>query len=67
LHPFSNATVVLVPEKTRRQNLALYRQTLSAENGTFSFTGILPGDYKLFAWGSLTPWRLAEPHFPAEV
>jgi len=55
LHPFSYATVVLVPEKARRQNLTLYRQTLSAENGTFSFTGILPGDYKLFAWGSLTP------------
>jgi len=61
LHPFPYATVVLMPEKTRRQNLALYKQTLSAENGSFTFTGILPGDYKLFAWGSLTPgaWQNA--------
>jgi protocatechuate 3,4-dioxygenase beta subunit len=55
LHPFPYATVVLIPERTRRQNLALYKQTLSAEDGTFTFTGILPGDYKLFAWASLTP------------
>jgi len=54
LHPFPYATVVLIPEKSRRQNLALYKQTLSAENGSFNFTGILPGEYKLFAWGSLT-------------
>jgi sarcosine oxidase gamma subunit len=55
LRPFPYATVVLVPDRSRRQNLALYRQALSAENGSFSFTGILPGEYKLFAWGSLTP------------
>ena len=55
LHPFPYATVVLVPERTRRENLTLYKQTLSAENGSFGFTGIPPGEYKLFAWGSLTP------------
>jgi Carboxypeptidase regulatory-like domain len=61
LHPFPYATVVLIPEKTRRQNFALYKQTLSAEDGRFSFTGIPPGEYKLFAWASLTPgaWQNA--------
>jgi len=61
LHPFPYATVVLIPEKTRRQNFVLYKQTLSAENGSYTFTGILPGEYKLFAWGSLTPgaWQNA--------
>jgi protocatechuate 3,4-dioxygenase beta subunit len=61
LHPFSYATVVLIPEKERRQNLSLYKQTLSAESGSYTFTGILPGEYKLFAWGSLKPgaWQNA--------
>ena len=55
LRPFPNAWVVLVPEKARRQNFALYRHTLSSEDGTFVFAGIPPGDYKLFAWASITP------------
>ena len=37
LHPFPYATVVLIPEKTRRQNFAMYQQTLSAENGLVGF------------------------------
>ena len=55
LRPFPNASVVLVPEKARRQNFALYRHTVSSEDGTFVFAGIPPGDYKLFAWASITP------------
>ena len=54
LRPALYTTVVLVPESSRRQNLALYRQTIS-ENGSFTFTGVPPGDYKLFAWASVIP------------
>ena len=54
LRPALYSTVVLVPESSRRQNFALYRQTISA-NGSFTFTGVPPGDYKLFAWGSAIP------------
>jgi hypothetical protein len=54
LHAFPHATVVLLPELPRRQNFALYQHVVTAENGRFSFTGIPPGDYKLFAWASLT-------------
>jgi protocatechuate 3,4-dioxygenase beta subunit len=54
LRPFAYATVVLVPEKTRRQNFALYKHALAGEDGSFVFTGIPPGDYKLFAWASIT-------------
>ena len=54
LRPAFYTTVVLVPESSRRQNLALYRQTIS-ENGTFTFNAVPPGAYKLFAWGSVIP------------
>jgi hypothetical protein len=54
LRPFPYATVVLVPEKARRQNFALYKHTLSSEDGNFVFTGIPPGNYKLLAWASIT-------------
>jgi hypothetical protein len=54
LRPFAYATVVLVPEKGRRQNFALYKHALTGEDGSFVFTGIPPGDYKLFAWASIT-------------
>jgi len=41
--------VALVPEDSRRDNLALYRRSI-AISGAFSFTGVAPGMYKLFAW-----------------
>jgi len=55
LRPFPYATVVLVPTKSRRQNSALYKHSLSGEDGSFVFTGIPPGEYKLFAWASVIP------------
>ena len=42
--------VVLIPPEERRQNLALYRTTLTNAEGRFTMTGIPPGPYKLFAW-----------------
>jgi len=49
-----HSTVVLVPEQTRRQNLSLYKSMTTA-NGSFTFQGVAPGEYKLFAWASVTP------------
>jgi len=51
----SSCPVKLIPDPPRRQNLMLY-QTVNVPrdgNGTFNFTGIAPGTYKLFAWESL--------------
>jgi hypothetical protein len=48
----AGAIVALVPEDSRRENLALYRRSI-ATGGTFSFTGVAPGMYKLFAWSRI--------------
>jgi len=48
--PATNTMVVLVPPANRRQNFALYKTTLSDLNGKFSFTGVAPGEYQIFAW-----------------
>jgi hypothetical protein len=44
--------VTLVPEDSRRENLALYRRAITT-GGIFSFAGVAPGRYKLFAWQTL--------------
>ena len=53
--PMANATVVLVPPLARRQNRALYRMATSDANGHFSFRGVAPEDYQLFAWQNIAP------------
>jgi hypothetical protein len=54
LRPQLYSTVVLVPDAARRQNFTLYKHAISA-NGNFTFTGVPPGDYKVFAWRSVVP------------
>ena len=60
--PVPHAVVVLVPPPARRQNSALYQSTRCDENGFFTFTGVAPGDYKIFAWETvlLSAWLNAE-------
>jgi hypothetical protein len=53
LKPFGGATVVLVPEQKRRQNRALFLSTTADASGRFGIRGVVPGDYKLFAWETL--------------
>jgi protocatechuate 3,4-dioxygenase beta subunit len=43
--------VSLVP--AARENLGLYKRVTSDANGHFSFRGVAPGDYLLFAWGRI--------------
>jgi len=60
--PAVNATVVIVPPPTRRQNALLYRNATTGENGTFTLRGVPPGQYTIFAWESVPPtaWQNAE-------
>jgi hypothetical protein len=44
------ARVALAPAQSRRQNLALFKTTVSDAAGNFTIEGIAPGEYKLFAW-----------------
>jgi hypothetical protein len=46
----SAATVVLVPESSRRSRSDLYRAASSDTAGRFRLEGIVPGNYKVFAW-----------------
>ena len=43
-------TVTLVPEEGRWENVALYKRTAVPRSGSFSFSNVTPGVYKLFAW-----------------
>ena len=46
----ANATVVLVPSSSLRQQTSLYQTTQTNAEGHFTFENIPPGSYKLFAW-----------------
>jgi hypothetical protein len=48
--PAPNVTVALVPNPQRRSRLDLYQSVSTDANGAFRFQGIVPDEYKLFAW-----------------
>jgi hypothetical protein len=52
--PFASARVVLVPPLSRRENSELYKASFSDANGNFTMSGVAPGEYKLFAWESVS-------------
>ena len=47
------AEVVLVPDALRRSNFMFYDRTTADSKGQFSFEGIAPGEYKVFAFDQL--------------
>jgi hypothetical protein len=58
------ATVVLVPAASDlRQLPQLYRVTSSQTNGAFTFKGVRPGRYKLFAFEDVEPFAWLDPDF----
>jgi hypothetical protein len=63
--PVPAARVVLVPERSRRQNQALYKVAVSDSKGTFTMTGTAPGQYSLFAWESVPGTAYLSPEFMA--
>lgn len=63
---FAGATVVLVPEADRRDNVALYLAASSDASGRFVIRGVPPGDYKLFAWESIPTFAYQNAGFLAK-
>jgi hypothetical protein len=63
---FPGANVALVPEASRRENLALYFPTNSDASGRFVIRGVPPGDYKLFAWESIPTFAYQNAAFLAK-
>jgi beta-lactamase regulating signal transducer with metallopeptidase domain len=51
--PVPNATVVLVPPETRRENREVYKFGKSDASGKFVVRGIAPGVYKIFAFQTI--------------
>jgi hypothetical protein len=49
-NPVPSQRILLVPDPPRRQNPLLYKPGISNPMGSFTFSGVAPGSYKLFAW-----------------
>jgi hypothetical protein len=61
--PAAGATVVLVPEERKRHREDLFFQQTADQNGRFSFRGVPPGDYQVFAWDKVEPGAWRDPAF----
>jgi hypothetical protein len=51
---------VLIPDR-QRNRFDLYSTARSDQNGRFTFRGIPPGDYKIFAWEALEQFAYYDP------
>jgi len=61
----AGATVVLVPDNSRRFVQSDYKAGVARSDGTFSFKGVPPGMYQLFAWESIPDTAWLNPEFMA--
>jgi hypothetical protein len=59
-NPVAGVTVVLVP-KSRRYSL--FKEMTTDQQGSFSFKGITPGDYKVLAWEDIEQGAYQDPQF----
>jgi protocatechuate 3,4-dioxygenase beta subunit len=63
-----HATVVLVPSAPELQSSAqMYRTATTNEQGEYSFTGVRPGAYKLFAFEEIEPLSWMDPELVKPV
>jgi hypothetical protein len=58
--PVSGATVVLVPDSRR---YSLFKEGRTGDNGSYSFKGVPPGDYKILAWTDIETGAYQDPDF----
>lgn len=56
------ATAVLVPDSGRKQSDRYKFATVGAD-GAFRFSGVVPGNYKLFAWNAVETGAWQDPDF----
>jgi hypothetical protein len=58
----AGATVVLIPqEKERRERQSYYKVAIADQNGSFTFKGLTPGEYKAYAWEDLEAGAYMDP------
>jgi hypothetical protein len=63
----ANATVVLVPSSSLRQQTTLYQTTQTNTEGHFTFENIPPGSYKVFAWEDVEPLAWFDAEFMRNI
>jgi len=59
--PAVAAQVVLVPVQRLRNDR--YKATSTDLNGSFTISGIAPGEYRLFSWDAIEPFSYFDPDF----
>jgi hypothetical protein len=59
----AGATIVLVPASSRRFIPSYYKTAIAGHAGDFSFKGVPPGVYQLFAWDSVPDTAWLNPQF----
>jgi protocatechuate 3,4-dioxygenase beta subunit len=62
-NPGAGATVVLVPDAARRLRSEVYRTAIADAFGSVHFDGVVPGDYKAFAWQDVESGAWQDPDF----
>ena len=65
--PLPRATVVLVPDGWHRDFYSLYKDATTNQSGDFVLTGIVPGEYEIFAWKDVEHGEWEEPDFLAPL
>jgi hypothetical protein len=61
--PVVGASVVLMPNAGARDQSNLFKAATTDQYGHFAIPGIVPGDYKVFAWDDLEPNIYFDPAF----
>jgi protocatechuate 3,4-dioxygenase beta subunit len=58
------ATVVLIPQQKERRDQQYYTRNVAADQqGAFSFTGVPPGEYRIYAWEDVETGAWFDPDF----
>lgn len=61
--PISQARVVLMPADQAKRRETTARVAMTPQDGTFTFGGLAPGEYKVFAWEDVESGAWLDPEF----
>ncbi|HEX8816138.1 MAG TPA: carboxypeptidase regulatory-like domain-containing protein [Terriglobales bacterium] len=64
--PAPGVVVLVVPSADRRSIYHFYKRVVTDSQGKFSIAGLIPGDYKLFAFDDMRRGAMMDPDFLAE-
>jgi protocatechuate 3,4-dioxygenase beta subunit len=59
----AGVTVVLIPNAPKRELNRLYKVAATDDKGTFTFSGVAPGGYLIFAWEDVETNAWRDPDF----